>query len=161
MSEQKLNFNEQGLLVPDAAISADLDTIEKYFVANFPTSKTRQKLFENLVAFNHQLQNEVFPWYEQWINGSFVTMKEDPNDVDVVTLLDYQVYEARFYKLEKFFSFSLEEQGIDSYFVPVFPEDHELHRETVADLADWHRRFTRARSRDSKGYLTLTFGNYT
>lgn len=77
----------------------DFETMERYFVTQIPNSTTRKRLFENLQNYIQQLQKEVFPWFEMWVDGSFMTLKENPKDIDVVTLLDYKVYEARFYKL--------------------------------------------------------------
>ena len=159
MSVQKLNFNEQGLLVPDSAISTDLETIEKYFVADFPTSKTRQKLFENLVQFNDQLQKEVFPWYEQWVNGSFVTMKENPKDLDVVTLLDYRVFDLKEKVLERFYSFNWEAEGIDAYFMRIVPEGESGFAVSEKRKALWLKRFGSTILDVPKGFLTLVFEN--
>ena len=112
MNPRKFDFNEQGLLVPAGAIPAALSDIKQHFVDEFPNSKTRVRLFSNLEKYVNQLQDEVFPWFEVWVDGSFVTKKEDPKDVDVVTLLDYQVYNLRKLKLEKFYSHSLEKKGL-------------------------------------------------
>lgn len=158
MSMTKLEFTTEGLLVPNNGISVDLATLEYYFVGQFPASTTRRALFENYLKYQSQLQSEVFPWFEQWVDGSFVTLKENPKDIDLVTLLDFGVYETRTAKLEKFYSFSLEKQGIDSYFVPVFPSDHKNHEDTSIELAKWHERFTLNRDGEKKGYLKLVFG---
>ena len=154
---RKLNFNKQGLLVPDSAISTDLDTIEKYFVADFPKSKTRQKLFENLMIFNETLQNEVFPWYEQWINGSFVTRKQNPKDLDVVVFLDNKVYETREKKLMQMIADSFDKLRIDVYFVSVYPTSHPLFPITQINRNDWFEFFTTTKSENRKGFLKLNF----
>jgi hypothetical protein len=158
MSQQKLNFNEQGLLVPAEVIESDLDTIEKYLVTMFPKSKTRRLLFDNLVEFNQKLQNEVFPWYEQWINGSFVTLKEDPNDVDVVTFFDHEVYDLREHKLDIFMAKNYEQYGLDSYFVKVFPEGHPEFQEYRQYSRYWFEMFTNNKSNGDKGFLKVKFG---
>jgi hypothetical protein len=156
--ETDFHFNAQGLLVPAEAISADLGGIKQYFVDNFPNSKTRAILFSNLENYISQLQNEVFPWFEIWVDGSFVTKKENPNDIDVVLLLDFQVYDLKIKQLEKFYSFSLEKEGIDAYIVPVFPEGHHFFEDFERESGLWHRRFTENRQDGRKGFLKISLG---
>jgi len=85
MPKTKLNFDKFGNLTPYQAIEVDLDTLESYFVTAFPKSTTRKRLFENYLRYIYRFQDEVFPFFEQYINGSFVTKKENPKDIDIVT----------------------------------------------------------------------------
>ena len=115
MLTTQLNFDEHGNLFPYESIEIDLATLETYFVTAFPKSRTRKRLFENYLRYIYRFQDEVFPFFEQYINGSFVTKKENPKDIDIVTFLDYQVYEKRGDAvLDKFWTFSLEDEGIDA-----------------------------------------------
>jgi len=50
------------------------------------------------------------------VDGSFVTLKENPKDIDVVTFLDWEVYELREKALERFWGYNLEDKGLDTYF---------------------------------------------
>lgn len=63
----------------------DLDEVEILFVDPFPKSKTRADILKGLKRFLDELQKTSLPW-EVWINGSYVTHKVDPEDVDVVCL---------------------------------------------------------------------------
>jgi hypothetical protein len=159
MSEQKLNFNEQGLLVPAEVIESDLDTIEKYLVTMFPKSKTRRLLFDNLVEFNQKLQSEVFPWYEQWVNGSFVTMKDDPMDVDVVTFIESDVFSFRTKQIDKISNDLFEKMRIDGYFVKVFPNGSSEYKKYLENYQYWQHLFIHNRGRGNKGFLKLIFEN--
>lgn len=89
MLTTQLDFDEFGNLTPYKIIETDLITLEAYFVTAFPKSKTRKRLFENYLSYIYRFQDEVFPIFEQWIDGSFVTQKENPKDIDIVTFLDY------------------------------------------------------------------------
>ena len=151
-----LNFDEYGNLTPYKVIEVDLTTFEAYFVTAFPNSTTRKRLFENYLRYIYRFQDEVFPFFEQWINGSFVTQKENPKDIDMVTFLDYEVYEKRGNKvLDKFWSFSLEDEGIDSYLVRDYPEHHPNFVETSAYKEKWSRLYRKTRN-EAVSYTHLT-----
>ncbi len=153
-----MTFNEQGLLVPVGAIAADLSSIKQHFVDDFPRSRTRARLFVNLVQFNEMLQKEVFPWYEQWINGSFVTKKHHPKDVDVVVFFDFEVYQLKEKKLMEMIAISFDKLRIDTYFVGVYPTGHPLYPITQINRNDWFEFFTTTKSENRKGFLKLDIG---
>jgi len=95
MLNTTLNFDEFGNLTPYQAI----DTLEAYFVTAFPKSTTRKRLFENYLRYIYRFQDEVFPFFEQYINGSFVTKKENPKDIDLVR--DYPTKHPFFIETQK------------------------------------------------------------
>jgi len=61
--------------------------LERLFVIPFPASKTRNGLYN---GFRDWLRNiRVIPVsLEIWIDGSFVTKKPDPSDIDIVCVYD-------------------------------------------------------------------------
>ncbi|MEM1120703.1 MAG: hypothetical protein AAGJ18_09660, partial [Bacteroidota bacterium] len=90
----------------------------------------------------------------------FVTQKENPKDIDLVTFLDHEVYAKREKqgKLDKFWSFSLEDEGIDAYLVRDYPPNHSNAEETKAFRKEWIDRYKRAFPFDkSKGFLEIIF----
>jgi len=111
-----LTFTDAGLLTPAKGIETSLEIIGQHFVQAFPHSETRQRLFENFQNYLNSFQDEIFPWFEMWVDGSFVTLKENPKDIDVVTFLDWEVYELREKALERFWGYNLEDKGLDTYF---------------------------------------------
>ena len=159
MLNTTLNFDEFGNLTPYQAIEVDVDTLEAYFVTAFPKSTTRKRLFENYLRYIYRFQDEVFPFFEQYINGSFVTQKENPKDIDIVTFLDYAVYQKRGDKvLDKFWTFSLEDEGIDAYLVEDFPKEHLEFQETRLIKNDWINRYSNTKERThKKGFLKIIF----
>ncbi len=159
MLTTQLNFDEFGNLTPYQAIEVNVDTLEAYFVTAFPNSKTRKRLFENYLRYIYRFQDEVFPFFEQYINGSFVTQKENPKDIDLVTFLDYEVYQKRGDKvLDKFWSFSLEDEGIDAYPVEDFPKGHPEFKETQLAKAKWENVYSKDRQLvRTKGFLKIIF----
>ena len=159
MLRTSLHFDEYGNLKPYESIEVDLATLKAYFVTRFPNSTTRKRLFENYERYLYRFQDKVFPIFEQWINGSFVIQKENPNDIDIITFLDYEVYEKRRDKvLDKFWSFSLEDEGIDSYLVKDYPEGHIFYDKTLEWKETWLRRYSNIDNVDNnKGFLKIYF----
>lgn len=61
--------------------------LTNHFVTPFTNQEKRLKLIER---FNYLLEKveEIGISFEVWINGSFVTNKEEPNDIDVAFFFD-------------------------------------------------------------------------
>jgi hypothetical protein len=85
-----LRFDSQGNLMPYKAISCTVKQMKTTFVDNIPSS-TWLENFEKYIKYSNELKvllgGKVL---KQWINGSFVTQKLNPKDVDVVTFIDHQ-----------------------------------------------------------------------
>lgn len=61
----------------------ELSDIGNHFLHDFPQSVTRRPLIEGLKAFVSHL-TEIGAPIELWIDGSFTTQKDNPNDIDLV-----------------------------------------------------------------------------
>jgi len=141
MLTTQLNFDEYGNLTPYKIIEVDLTTFEAYFVTAFPNSTTRKRLFENYLRYVYRFQDEVFPFFEQWINGSFVTYEKRGNKT-----------------LDKFWTFSLEDEGIDSYLVRNYPQGHPKFHRTIHFKKEWKDLYGTTRDKiQNKGFLKITF----
>lgn len=66
---------------------ADLGALERLCVEGFPRSRTRGRLMRGLREYVAFLVGEVGIEVEIWIDGSFVSDKENPNDVDLLILV--------------------------------------------------------------------------
>jgi hypothetical protein len=81
-----LNFDERGNLKPYECIHSSVDELKDYFVTAIK-SETRISNFEKYLKYSADLkQLSGGKSLKQWINGSFVTMKPDPDDIDLVRL---------------------------------------------------------------------------
>jgi len=155
---QKIEFDENGYLKPYMGIEADVDLLKLIFVDSFPKSDRRAFLFDNYLRFLYGFQDNIFPFFEQWIDGSFVTQKDNPKDIDIVTFLHTDVWSRiDTKKLDKFWSFSLEDQFIDSYLVEVFSEHHPNYPVYQSEKSNWFKRYQTDRKKVKKGFLKLTF----
>lgn len=135
-----LVFDEKGNLHPYSIINADLEILRKVFVTQYEHSITRKRLFENYLVYSNDLIQIINGPFFQWIDGSFVTTKLNPGDIDVITFVDHQVFK------EKRLLFMNRQdlktnKGIDSYFVRVFPVGHPDHFITQFDIIEWQEVF--------------------
>lgn len=151
-----LLFDENGFLIPFEPIKTDLETFKETFVTN----PHRENLFEEYLVFLHMIKELGLDRFFQWINGIFVTKKPFPNDVDVVTFLDYRnlpfvedMLSSRLYKTNT----------LDCYFVVSYPRDHQLHNLYKMDCAEWNFLFSTTRrdmktgKKSSKGFVQIDF----
>ena len=80
-------FQENGYL-PHNCYEVTLDEIKEKLVDNFPDSKTRQSRFDSFMEFYKELLKNVKSCIRILIDGSFVSNKLNPYDVDFVIILD-------------------------------------------------------------------------
>ncbi len=155
----QFHFDSNGNLTPYSKITTDLATFEKVFVTDFENSTTRKTLFDNYLRYLEAFSKEITPNFTQWINGSFVTLKENPKDIDFVTFIPFEVYEKNKLLIEKsFWSYALEKEGLDAYIVQIYPENHKLFlSDTVKFREDWISRFTKTKLSENLIYFPKGF----
>jgi len=159
-----LRFDENGHLLPYEVIDITLSEFQRVFVDAFPKSDTRRWLFNNYLDWVFDFQRDVFPYFTHWVNGSFVTQKLDPRDIDFVTFLDGRVYDIKEKRgeLDRFWSFSNEDKGLDAYILPEFLPDNPKFENFEHYKNDWLIRYSWARKGDAlmnkqKGFVQLIF----
>lgn len=85
MKIKKFNgFNEYGYL-PYGMYNLTINEIEKIFSRN--SSKRRKEIMEIYKIHLNEIQNTEY-YLDHWIGGSFITTKENPNDIDTLTEFD-------------------------------------------------------------------------
>lgn len=98
------------------------------------------------------------------IDGSFVTKKINPRDIDFLVIVDYEIYRLKTSIVKSQFikNAELKKYKLDPYLLVAYPEKHELYTQFKLDLAYWRDWFTktrlsRKRKRYSKGFIELIF----
>lgn len=158
-----IEFDNKGFLIPDDAIPSTLQEFEQVFVKQMPTEQRKQH-FESYLNYSKELKNlcggiELI----QWIDGSFVTKKENPNDIDLVTFLDFESTKSIHHLLENFKEpLSKTVYGVDAYIVYTYSKEHKKYFFQQSDTAYWIDRFTKTRVNNkgqkfSKGFLEIKF----
>lgn len=153
-----LSLSPNGFL-PEGIYTCTTNDLFEIFVLPFPQSQTRRRLYRQWENYNQRLVQKVGNVkLSQWLNGSFVTEKLNPNDIDCVTFLPYQLYTEIEENLIEFYStLSLFEDGLDAYFCPVYPATHLQFKEYEQRRLDWQFLFERTRgSHFKKGFLEVT-----
>ena len=102
--------------------------------------------------------------FRQWVNGSFVTKKFNPRDIDIVTFIPFEVYGKLKKEIEAKFTMKEAEKhyGVDAYTIRVYPADHKYYSATESDMAYWRQQFSktkfnRAKKHYPKGFIELNF----
>lgn len=156
-----LVFNELGFLTPNCAIDVSVKEFHEIFVRQFPFSITRADLFHEWSKYIKLLRQEIGQPFTQWINGSFISQKQNPKDIDILNLIPAQLYTKHESVLDNFWADNWEREGIDAYFVKVYPESHPYFlTSTHIDLNQWEKRYSLTKPDQNfvqhpKGFLSV------
>jgi hypothetical protein len=146
-----LEFDKFGFLTPYDAISSDFETLESNFLFN----EQRTELYLELLHLLRELQKEEIDFIKIWINGSFISQKEHPKDIDVVFFVDFSVYLLH----EKYLLMLYRNRKrIDCQFIALYPENHKKHFLSVSDSAEYRHNFSRnwkSPLKQHKGFLEI------
>ena len=134
-----------------------MDDVEQHFVRAFPLSSSRIALWDNYQRFLEAIQRNISLHFTQWINGSFISQTPDPKDIDMVVFLDAAIYRQKEALLEKYWSFALEDKGLDVYWVEAYKPEHvDFVRVTRNYQTVWRNRFGKDRLSNKKGFIEIT-----
>lgn len=104
-----MEFNENGMIEPGLH-SCTVTEFKQTFVDKFPSSQRRQEIFDCFINFVGKLSNS-YNIHEIWVDGSFVTEKVNPNDVDIIIFLELE----DFIKISPYWSNLRNINNIDAY----------------------------------------------
>jgi hypothetical protein len=150
--------------LPPGIHKTTVKEVEEALVNEFPESKTRRKIFEQWQALTEEIDG-IVPIRAQWLNGSFVSRKLDPGDLDVATIIDSADADALGADargmLWKLLSGPNNELYplIDSWPIVLYPPAHPVHRWAEADKATFEEVFFARDDRASppivKGFIEV------
>lgn len=151
-----IEFDENGFLKPYDIIETDLATIEKIFVEGVPLSSTRKAIFESYLSYNEELRKIIPTGFTQWIDGSFVTKKRNPKDIDLVTFIDFEQYNSKEREIDKLRA-ERSKRGslVDGYFVAIYPKEHILGNIYEIERKKWLFQFSTDKRTKNKGILQI------
>jgi hypothetical protein len=127
-------------------------------------SLKRQKLIDGFLLFIEAFQKAVTSEFVVWIDGSAVSTKTEPNDIDAVFFIDFKVCERKKSSLDnEWFNGSQKNtKGLDLYYSIVYPPAHSRYYLTHLDRLYWEDLYGHTRIDDSgkqfeKGFLEIKF----
>lgn len=152
-------FNGHGYLDPGLH-QMTLEEFEASFVTAFPHSNTRSHILVGYIRHHADLC-QILDAFEQIIDGSFTTNKNDPNDVDLLILADGDVVDALPHEQKVRFNTLVSGKATqagyacDAYFCPTYPETHPLYPHNRAQRKYWMGEFGFDRRDVAKGLVHM------
>jgi hypothetical protein len=164
MENLDIQFDERGSLMPYEKVNMSLEVFEYNFIHRFENSSTRKAIFEDYEHYLADFQRLVTPNFTQWIDGSFVTKKLNPADIDFVTFIDAAIFEEKERLIVNQFIYPNAPKiyNVDAYGVRVYPVNHPFHNIGISDTLYWQEWFGQTRpNRDKrkfkKGFVQIKF----
>jgi hypothetical protein len=157
-----MNFDSNGNLIPYDILKTSYRNLKYHFVECFPLSKTRKTINAGHTQYITDIFNEIIDEWIQWIDGSFTTQKIDPNDVDVLNILEWT--DSLNDKAEQFNKFmtlhgSKDLYSVDGYFVFKYNASDERHEYYQDRINYWKELFSQDRSGHPKGFVQLNISD--
>jgi len=154
------NFDSFGNLSPYKIIPFTLEYFEEVFLF----SPKRVTIYEGYQKYSNDLLNLV-PSMRHWIDGSFTTTKEEPNDIDLVCFVWYEYIVLGNYIKDEFKNFDTnlskakckKVYNVDGYLVPVFPKEHKLYSWYLDRVNYWKLLFGTDRKNNPKGIVEIIY----
>lgn len=138
-----------------------LDGLEQVCVDSFSLSVSRRPIMDGLREFVKTL-TDAGQAGKLWVDGSFLTEKIDPDDVDVVLPCDGQSYNSGPPEYRKMVDWVIANQKAtlkcDSYVFFEYPQGAPLHVEGEWWRVYWHAKWGFSREEDPKGIVVISFG---
>jgi hypothetical protein len=160
----EFSFDIRGYLKPYGKNTISEEDLKEGFVDPFDEDSTRRRLYEGYVKYNSDLKGLLKDQkYLQWVDGSFISTRINPRDIDLVNLIDHKLVDTYQDELQQFINrLGKEKYGIDGYIVRIYPEGHKNYIRTKSDLIYWENWFSksklnRRKQRFAKGFVELEF----
>lgn len=158
----ELNFSKEGFLIPNQGIEVVEIVFQKYFVTDFE-NENRLVLFEGYQKYVNAIKTHI-KTFSIWVNGSFVSMKRVPNDIDFVVFIDYLEFKEHEPFLKELREEYLKsEYNLDVYYVVTYPDTHKNYFWYQSKQVEWTNLFTktklnkRSSKRFKKGFLKINY----
>lgn len=153
-------FNQNGYLEPGLHI-IEKQELENSFVNGFPHSTTRRIIYDGYCQ-HFELLKDLVGNFEQFVDGSFASNKNDPGDIDMVIFVDATIMDSLSPDQQKEFERLVsgketrDQYLCDAYFCPIYPDGHPSAGESRAQRKYWMGEFGYDRKDNPKGILHMT-----
>jgi hypothetical protein len=151
-------------VLPEGIHACDERDLQTTFVNAFPHSRRRPRIAAGFLRLRSDLAGHGINT-TQWIDGSFVTGKPEPEDVDVVSFARSALLDALPMEAQRFMETLADEARSKlTYFthhftVPIYPEHDARYPAFDATRRYWRKWWGRTRRGTPKGFLSMTTGD--
>ena len=162
----KITFDQHGHLAPYEIIDLDLEGLKWYFVSTFEKSLIREALYRHLVLLIEKLQKEIVGGFFILVDGSFISMKENPGDLDFVVFLSLEEYlkQTPFARHLVYHKRQFHERGLHVFVEYFCSEELPEFEEALAVFNYWVHLFSNTKSVNGitfpKGIIRLNFNGH-
>jgi uncharacterized protein DUF6932 len=136
-----------------------IENVEQVCVDQFPLSTIRATIFGVLTTFVQTLEAAQIAG-ELWADGSYLTEKINPKDIDLVLRVDGALYNSGTPEQRQAIDWVIANQKLtlrcDSYAFFEYPPGDSLHDEGQWWYSYWHRQWGFSRESDLKGIVVLS-----
>lgn len=155
-----INFDNNGNPQPPGIVNIPYADFELVFVDNFGNSKTRKVIFENYENYVSDFKSKIYQEFNHWVNGSYTTTKENPNDIDIVKMVEFNdQVNSKQSELRSFLTVGGSKQKylVDGYFIPVYEKNDPRFKITEDWMNHWAQFFGHDRLNRPKTLFELSF----
>jgi hypothetical protein len=153
-----MKFDSNGFLTPYQPILINLLDFELIFVQN----ESRKIIFQQYLNLMEDIKSIGLNTFEHWLNGSFVSKKGKPNDLDILMFVEATIfftYEKTLIELKKMYK----TKHLDLFFIIKRTENENDYAIYQSDYMEWLHLFSKTRRnlntgiRHNKGFVQLNF----
>ncbi len=155
----RIRFSDDSHTLPPGPHLATVQEIEEGLVDGFPRSQTRRLIFEDWSRLLAALTTDI-PITTHWIHGSYVTTKQNPGDVDVLSHYDGPAFDALDQTARDRFNALISGKGTaaprcDSLAIAAYPKGHEAHAQYLSLVGPCEEMCRSDRNGNPRGYIDL------
>lgn len=160
--------------MPPGLHPCTLADVQSGLVDRFPTSSSRRHILQGLQLYISDLESLGISG-RLWLDGSFVTGKNHPGDVDLVPVVSFELLNRLSPAAQQLAPRLLNgkkstqpKYKVDSYWVICAPASHPTYQSWVGAAHGWHNFFGHTKQwpdangtqiQLAKGMLDLSFGD--
>jgi hypothetical protein len=155
-----IKFDKNGNPQPPGITNIPIADFKLVFVDSFGNSKTRTIIFEKYESYISDFKNIIHQEFNHWVNGSYTTKKKDPNDIDIVKMVEFnEDVNSKQSELRSFLTVggSKEKYLVDGYFIPIYAKDDPRYVITEQGLNHWAQFFGHDRENRAKTLFELSY----
>jgi hypothetical protein len=140
------------LLPTKGIVDYDLPAFEAAFVASFPASTRRPAIFARFLVLLETLRS-IGLSCEAWLDGSFLTEKTDPDDIDIALLTDNAILGRLSLPALDTFNYLIDNHADTK--ARYLCDLYSINRDDFNDRVYWRGLFGFTRIDEPKGFVRL------